>query len=244
MAAPPDGSDTATVLIVDDERNVADLYATWVEMEADYETRVVYDGESALEALVASADDETGADAPTAAVDAMLLDRRMPGMAGDEVLETLRDRGYDVPVAMVTAVKPEDAPLEGDYQEYLTKPVMRDDVGRVVETLVAYDPADDAAYPESDDAATTVETADSPEDGADADDPDGQVSEDVRETLDTVTERLDQIQESVDPEAEDSDDPDEDDGEDGVPDSDPDDDLVTAEDIRTKVSETDDTEES
>jgi len=234
MAASPQESAAATVLIVDDERNVADLYATWVEMEADYETRVAYDGEAALETLVADGDPpDDGDDGPTAAVDAVLLDRRMPGMSGDEVLATIRDRGYDVPVAMVTAVKPEDAPLEADYQEYLTKPVMRDDVGRVVRTLVEYDSVDEVDDEgEGEDADPSEDDADDEGEGegaAASEEPDGQVSEDVRETLDDVTERLDQIQESVDP----GDEVDDDESED-------DDDLVTAEDIRTKVSRAED----
>ena len=232
MAAPPEESDAATVLIVDDERNVADLYATWVEMEADYQTRVVYDGEAALEALAeAAGDHDEGDEALTTRVDAVLLDRRMPGMAGDEVLATLRDRGYEVPVAMVTAVKPEDAPLEADYQKYLTKPVMRDDVGRVVRSLVEYDPVDET----DDDAPTTDDEDGEGGDDEPVEDPDGQVSQDVRETLDSVTERLDQIQASVDPETDSTDDEE--------ADSDVDEDLVTAEDIRTKVSGADDGEE-
>ena len=105
------------VLVVDDEGAVADTYA--LRLEPLYETRVAYDGEAALEAI-----DDT--------VDAVLLDRRMPGLSGDEVLERLRDRGYDGVVVMTTAVDPDLNILEMDFDDYLCKPV---DQETIVETL-------------------------------------------------------------------------------------------------------------
>ena len=69
-----------TILVVDDERQLADLYATWVG--DDYAVRTAYDGQSALE----QADE---------AVDVVLLDRHMPDLTGDEVLGRIRDRGLD-----------------------------------------------------------------------------------------------------------------------------------------------------
>jgi len=229
MGASPE-RETVTVLVVDDERNVADLYATWVEMEDGHETRVAYDGQTALETLVELERDTE--DPETTAVDAVFLDRRMPDMSGDEVLVGIRERGYDVPVAMVTAVKPDDEPLEADYQEYLTKPVMRDDVRRALRTLLAATPGDgaveSASTPESDPEAETETEADDAAADETADTSDGEVSEDVRETLSDVTERLDQIQESVEHGAEDEDE--DEDGDDTA------DDLVTAEDVRTRVS--------
>ncbi|MEF8886602.1 MAG: response regulator [Haloarculaceae archaeon] len=105
------------VLVVDDEVAVADTYA--LRLETDYETRVAYGGEEALEAI-----DED--------VDAVLLDRRMPELSGDEVLERLRDRGYGGVVVMTTAVDPDLNILEMDFDDYLCKPVDRE---TIVETL-------------------------------------------------------------------------------------------------------------
>jgi CheY-like chemotaxis protein len=105
------------VLVVDDETAVADTYA--LRLETLYETRVAYGGEEALEAVDGN-------------VDAVLLDRRMPGMSGDEVLETLRERGYDGVVVMTTAVDPDLNILEMDFDDYLCKPVDRE---TIVETL-------------------------------------------------------------------------------------------------------------
>jgi CheY-like chemotaxis protein len=214
MAAPPESDGEPRVLVVDDEQNVADLYGTWVEMSSEYEVEVVYDGPEAVEAVAG--------DDGTAAVDAVLLDRRMPGMSGDEVLREIRDRGYDVPVAMVTAVKIEDAPLDADYQEYLTKPVMREDVSRAVRALVAYDGESDAptggesesdaegagADDGSDAGGADRDRTDAPgaasagatpgtDDDADGAPTEGEASDDVRATLDSVSQTLDQIQDTV-----------------------------------------------
>ncbi|MFB6143027.1 MAG: response regulator [Halorientalis sp.] len=96
------------VLVVDDEEDVADVYA--LQLEDDYETTVAYGGEEALEKV-----DE--------GVDAVLLDRRMPDLSGDEVLEEIRDRGIDCAVIMVTAVDPDLNILDMDFDDYLSKPV-------------------------------------------------------------------------------------------------------------------------
>ncbi len=106
------------VLVVDDEATVADTYA--LRLEDAYETRVAYGGEAALEAV-----DED--------VDAVLLDRRMPGLSGDEVLERLRGRGYDGVVVMITAVDPDLNILEMDFDDYLCKPVDKETVLRTLE---------------------------------------------------------------------------------------------------------------
>jgi DNA-binding response OmpR family regulator len=105
------------VLVVDDEELVADTYA--VLLENRYETHVAYGGEAALEAV-----DES--------VDAVLLDRRMPDVDGDEVLARIRDRGLTCKVIMATAVDPDLNILEMDFDDYLCKPI---DQETLVDTL-------------------------------------------------------------------------------------------------------------
>ncbi len=102
------GTSGATVLVVDNEPAVAEAYESYLAV--DYEVRLAFDGETALDRL-----DET--------VDVVLLDRCMPALSGDEVLEHIRSAGYDCQVAMVTAVKPDVDIVEMGFDEYLKKPV-------------------------------------------------------------------------------------------------------------------------
>jgi len=109
-----------TVLVVDDERDIADLYTTWLEMNHD--VRTAYGGEEALE----KADED---------VDLVFLDRQMPDMSGDEVLERVRERGFDCRVVMVTAVDPDFDIVDMPFDDYLTKPVMREDLDEAVTNM-------------------------------------------------------------------------------------------------------------
>jgi DNA-binding response OmpR family regulator len=112
------------VLVVEDEPDLADLYAAW--LGDDYRVRTAYGGHEALDVL----DDVDGT------VDAILLDRRMPGLSGDEVLAAVRERGVDCRVAMVTAVEPDFDILEMGFDDYLVKPVASDTLRETVEGLL------------------------------------------------------------------------------------------------------------
>jgi DNA-binding response OmpR family regulator len=117
-----ESDDTATVLVVDDERDLADMYVEW--LEADFDVEVAYGGEEAIESL--SED-----------VDVVLLDRLMPGVSGDEVLAEIESRGYDPWVAMITAVEPDFDIVAMGFDDYLVKPVFADDVRATVEQLLS-----------------------------------------------------------------------------------------------------------
>ncbi|MBX0294926.1 HalX domain-containing protein [Haloarcula nitratireducens] len=106
-----------TILVVDDEADVADAYAA--QLRERYAVETAYSGESALDVL-----DES--------IDVVLLDRRMPGMSGDEVLSTIRERGFGARVAMVTAVEPGFDIVEMPFDDYVVKPVSR---GALLETI-------------------------------------------------------------------------------------------------------------
>ena len=110
-----------TVLIVDDERALADLYEEW--LSDDYEVLTAYSGADALELI-----DET--------VDVVLLDRRMPGVTGDQVLSEIREDAIDSRVVMVTAVEPDFDILEMGFDDYVTKPVDRQDLHAIVERML------------------------------------------------------------------------------------------------------------
>ena len=111
----------ATVLVVDDERDVADAYAA--QLEEEFLVVTAYGGQEALDRIDAS-------------VDVVLLDRRMPDLSGDEVLERIQKRGLDVRVAMVTAVDPGFDIIEMPFDEYVIKPVSRADLIETVERLL------------------------------------------------------------------------------------------------------------
>jgi len=112
--------DLPLVLVVEDERDLSDLYRTW--LAESYRVRTAEDGRAALDEL----DDE---------VDVVLLDRRMPDLSGDEVLDRIRERGYDCRVAMVTAVEPDTDIVDMAFDDYLVKPVSEEELVRMVENL-------------------------------------------------------------------------------------------------------------
>lgn len=101
-----------TVLFVDDEPDLLELYE--VLCGTEYEVLTATSGQEALESFGPH-------------VDLAFLDRRMPGMLGEDVVRELRDQGYGTPVCLLSAVEPETEP-EVAYEEYITKPVDREDL--------------------------------------------------------------------------------------------------------------------
>ena len=114
-------SEMLEVLVVDDEARLADLFAAWLETEWVVDT--AYDGSEALEKM-------------SDAVEIVLLDRRMPGLSGDEVLAQIRADGYDSRVVMVTAVDPDFDIIEMGFDDYLVKPVSKDELVEIVSTVI------------------------------------------------------------------------------------------------------------
>lgn len=110
-----------TVLIVDDDPQVLELFDRYVSSQ--YSTRTFRSGRDALDAF-----DDT--------IDVVLLDRRMPDMSGDEFLHTIRERGYECPVAMVTAVEPDIDILDLGFDDYVVKPVLQEELLEVVAELI------------------------------------------------------------------------------------------------------------
>jgi len=102
-------TDRATMLVVDDEQTVADGYA--LRLQLTYETVTAYGGREALELLVERD------------IDVVLLDRRMPEVTGDDVLERIREDGIDCRVVMLTAIDPGFDVIDMPFDDYLHKPV-------------------------------------------------------------------------------------------------------------------------
>jgi DNA-binding response OmpR family regulator len=111
-------TDRPRVLIVDDEERVANTYE--LRLGDEYDTTVTLSGEEALQVV-----DET--------FDVVLLDRRMRGTNGDQALEEIRRRGLDCRVVMLTAVDPDFDITDMEFDDYVVKPVDKDELRAVVE---------------------------------------------------------------------------------------------------------------
>jgi two-component system nitrogen regulation response regulator NtrX len=114
----PRGSYRAAVLIVDDERSIRDS----LRMILEYEGYRVDEAAGGAEALAKVADTPP---------DAVILDIRMPEMDGLDLLRAFRERGYEMPVLMIsghgdlsTAV---EAAKRGAY-DFFEKPLQRERV--------------------------------------------------------------------------------------------------------------------
>lgn len=123
MSEQPTGK---TVLIVEDEESLLELYNTWLESEG-YDTYTASTGNEAMSLI--ESDDELG-------LDAAILDRRVPNYTGDEILEELREEGIQCGVAMVTAVDPDYDVLDLGFDTYAEKPVDKEELLNVVGRLV------------------------------------------------------------------------------------------------------------
>lgn len=112
-----------TVLVVEDQERLAELYETW--LSEHYDVLTAYNVSEAEEML----DD----------VDVALLDRRLPDGSGDDVLQLIRERGINAQVAMVTAVDPDFDILEMGFDDYVVKPVSEKDLLDLVQGLLDRD---------------------------------------------------------------------------------------------------------
>jgi CheY-like chemotaxis protein len=111
---------TVSILIVDDEADVADLFRQRFRREARQGTYVLhfaYSGEEALEKLAAEIEPQ---------LIVILSDINMPGMDGLALLREIKNRWPTLPVMMVTAYGDDERrrrASEYGAAEFLTKPV-------------------------------------------------------------------------------------------------------------------------
>jgi two-component system, OmpR family, response regulator len=113
------------ILVVEDDRVVGQYIRRGLE-EAQYNADLVDDGLEALRLISGGS------------YDLVVLDLRLPGMTGLEVLRTLRDRGNTTPILVLTA---QDAlghkveALRAGADDYVTKPFAFEEVLARVEAL-------------------------------------------------------------------------------------------------------------
>ena len=107
------GMSKKTVLVVDDEAALADLFTRYLEDE--FRVITAYDGLDAMDLI-----DES--------VDIVTLDLRMAGVTGGQFFTWMREEGYDCPVIVVSAINPIEADLPLEPEEYLVKPISREQI--------------------------------------------------------------------------------------------------------------------
>jgi len=111
---------SVSILVVDDEADVAELFRQRFRPEARQGTYVLHFALSGAEALARLA----GEIEPELIV--ILSDINMPGMDGLQLLGEIKQRFPDLPVMMVTAYGDEERRRRADElgaAEFLTKPV-------------------------------------------------------------------------------------------------------------------------
>jgi DNA-binding response OmpR family regulator len=113
------------LLVVEDDKTVGHYVKRGLE-EAQYIADWVADGAEALDLL------------STVPYDLVILDLRLPGLSGLEVLRTLRDRGQSMPILVLTAQDGVDFKvdaLRAGADDYVTKPFAFEELLARIEAL-------------------------------------------------------------------------------------------------------------
>jgi DNA-binding NtrC family response regulator len=111
------------ILIVDDDERITDLLSAGLEEEDGYRCSAVATGEDALEKLFRNN------------IDVILLDLRLPGISGMDVLSDVRLAYPDIPVIVITGVGDIETAVEAmklGAADFITKPF---DIQRVENSI-------------------------------------------------------------------------------------------------------------
>ena len=121
-----DGGPRRRILVVDDERSINRLACEYLRL-GGFEAVPVYDGESAL-----AASREGG-------VDLVVLDIRLPGIGGLEVLDALKKdpRTSSIPVILLSASVPPSAAKPEGASALMSKPFSPKGLADAVRKLLA-----------------------------------------------------------------------------------------------------------
>lgn len=111
-----------TILVIEDNEGLLDLYTVWLKSEG-YDVVSVSDGESALEAW----DDS---------IDAALVDLRIPKIRGTEVIRQAVngcdceiESGCGIPIAVISAADIDlDEDIDCCIDEYIIKPIEQPEI--------------------------------------------------------------------------------------------------------------------
>ena len=120
-------SSVARVLIVDDDRDISLMLSALMKKEG-LSSLTAHDGETALQMV------------PAARPDMLLVDVKMPGIDGMEVLKRVKETDPHLPVVLITAfaeVPASVAAMRAGAFDYLAKPFDHPEVVRVVRAALA-----------------------------------------------------------------------------------------------------------
>ncbi|UCG44355.1 MAG: sigma-54-dependent Fis family transcriptional regulator [candidate division WOR-3 bacterium] len=116
------------ILIVDDELIIRESLTDWL-MESGYEAQAVEDGQKAVEQV------------KQAEWDLLLVDLKMQGMNGIEVMQRVKQINKDLPVVIITGYPTVDTAVqamkEGAY-DYIVKPFNPEEIDLVIRNVVAH----------------------------------------------------------------------------------------------------------
>jgi DNA-binding HxlR family transcriptional regulator/DNA-binding response OmpR family regulator len=110
-----------SVLILEDERMVADILAEYCS--ASYDAQHVRTGKEALERY-------------TGETDLLVVDRKLEGMSGDDAAARIRAECERQLILCVSGVEPDDDICELPYDDYVHKPVAEDEIRSRLELLL------------------------------------------------------------------------------------------------------------
>lgn len=105
------------ILVVDDDRNMAEVIAIMLEYELGYDVITTFSGYDAMAKL------------RDGNIDLVITDLKMPGMDGFALIKLMRQRGLQIPIIVITAFH---TPHEQERAEqlrvfaYLTRPFDND----------------------------------------------------------------------------------------------------------------------
>jgi DNA-binding NtrC family response regulator len=115
-------NENGTILIVDDEKSICTLLSRLL-MKEGLKTIEAYEGTTAIKTIVSQKPD------------VVLVDFRMPGMNGMELLKRAKELDQDLPIVMITAyadIKGAVEAMRAGAHDYLAKPFENLEVIRVV----------------------------------------------------------------------------------------------------------------
>lgn len=111
-------AESATVLLVEDDRRLVEMHETW--LEEDFDVRAATDGESARELL-------------TDEVDVLVTDRRTAGLSGPQLAQFVELSGFDCAIVFLSSMPVDETLLDVRFDDYVRKPTSPEDLRELVD---------------------------------------------------------------------------------------------------------------